>query len=105
MNLFENLAAHGLTMDVMQVMIVSAIFVVLIGMYWQFFAIGIGALFCFYVLAGTPEPKPHPLNEWKDTKLQKMEEQQKNQFLKDCESLGDSHDRCMNIWLDEEKPE
>jgi hypothetical protein len=34
-----------------------------------------------------------------------MEEQQKNQFLKDCESLGDSHDRCMNIWLDEEKPE
>jgi hypothetical protein len=104
MNLFENLAAHGLTIDVMQVMIVSAIFLVLIGMYWQFFAIGIGALFCVYVLAGTNDTsKPHPLNDWKDTKIQKMEEERRIEFLKDCQSLGDSHDKCMNIWLDKEQ--
>jgi hypothetical protein len=104
MNLFENLAAHGLTIDVMQVMIISAVFIVLIGMYWQFFAIGIGGMFCLYVLAGTPSTtKPVPLNDWKDTKLQKMEEQRRIDFLKDCQGLGDSYDRCMNIWLDKEE--
>ena len=103
MNLFENLAAHGLTIDVMQIMIISAVFIVLIGMYWQFFAIGIGGMFCLYVLAGTPEVKPRPLNEWKDMKIQQIEDQRKKEFLKDCESLGDSHDNCINIWLDKEE--
>jgi hypothetical protein len=101
MSLFENLAAHGLTIDVMQVMIVSAIFLVLVGMYWQFFAIGIGGLFCIYVLAGTPNidaTKQAPLNDWKDKKLQQMQKE----FLKDCQSNGDTHEKCMSIWLDKE---
>ena len=100
MNLFENLAAHGLTTDILQVMIVSLVFVVLIGMYWQFFAIGIGGLFCVYVLAGTPTDVPKPLNDWKDKKVVQVEEQRKQEFLKDCQGLGDSYDKCMNIWLD-----
>ena len=102
MNLFDNLAAHGLTIDVLQVLIISAIFVVLIGMYWQFFAIGIGFLFCVYVFGGDTLPKTHELNEWKETKLEKIEDQRKEEFLKDCQSLGDSFARCMNIWSNKE---
>jgi hypothetical protein len=56
MEIFDTLAAVGLTTRVLQIIIVSAIAIVLLGIFWQYIVVGAGLLFCAYVFA-MPTPK------------------------------------------------
>ena len=47
--MFETLSAHGITPSVLQILIVAAIAVVILGMYWQYVIAGAAILFCVYV--------------------------------------------------------
>ena len=49
MELFDNLAEVGLTTGVLQIIIVAAIAIFLVGMYWRFIVTGIGIVFCVVV--------------------------------------------------------
>jgi len=51
MELFDNLAEVGLTTGVLQIIIVAAIAIFLVGMYWRFIVTGIGIVFCVVVFA------------------------------------------------------
>ena len=51
MELFDTLASVGLTTRVLQVLIVTAVVVVLAGIFWQYLVAGAGILFCVYVFA------------------------------------------------------
>jgi hypothetical protein len=57
MELFDTLASVGLTTRVLQIIIVSAIVIVLAGIFWQYLVVGAGIVFCVYVFA-MPSPKP-----------------------------------------------
>lgn len=51
MELFDTLASAGLTTKVLQVLIISAIVIVLAGIFWKYLVAGAGILFCVYVFA------------------------------------------------------
>jgi len=96
MMLFDNLEAHGLGVDVLQILIVGGVVLVLLGLYWRFFVIGAGIIFCFYVFAGTPDM--HKPNDFANNKLKQIEEANKKDFMQDCVHYGDSVAKCQSIW-------
>ena len=49
--MFEILGNYGITPSVLQIAIVVVAAAVVIGLFWQYIAIGCGALLCFYVFA------------------------------------------------------
>ena len=49
MDLFDTLSSYGLTIKVLQILIVVAIAIFIIGMYWRQIVIGAGIIFCFVV--------------------------------------------------------
>jgi hypothetical protein len=101
MTIFDSLANYGLTVDMLQVAIVGGVFLVLIGMYWQFFAIGTIVVFCAFTFAGTPSTSTPKLNEFKDKKIQeiqKIEDARRTEFLNDCVHYGDTLRKCELIW-------
>jgi hypothetical protein len=51
MELLNNLASVGLSIGVLQIAIVIGVVAFIVGMFWQYFAIGLGVLFCAVVLA------------------------------------------------------
>jgi hypothetical protein len=103
MNLFDNLASHGLTIDVLQVLIVSVAIIAVIGMFWHVIVIGLGAMFCVYVLAATPTETNKTLDKWKEEHIIKPEDLKKIDFMKDCQAWGESKERCDGIWTNKEQ--
>ena len=51
MELFDNLAAHGLPISTLQVLIIGGAAIFLIGMYWQVIVAGAAIAFCVAVFA------------------------------------------------------
>jgi type IV secretory pathway VirB10-like protein len=51
MELFDNLASFGLTTKILQFIIIGAIAIFLLGMFWRFIVVGIGIAFCVAVFA------------------------------------------------------
>ena len=51
MELFDNLATFGLTTKILQFIIIGAIAIFLLGMFWRFIVVGIGIAFCVAVFA------------------------------------------------------
>ena len=115
MELFDTLASVGLTTRVLQIIIVSAIAIVLLGIFWQYIVVGAGLLFCVYVFA-MPSPKtievtkvetkvelpevkqiepPPPVAEVKPSKPQTDEEM----FIEDCQSQTKyTQAQCKALW-------
>jgi hypothetical protein len=119
MELFDNLASHGLTITVLQTLIVCAglLFVIyVIGLYWQFILTGFGILFCIAVFAmpskqdkpvveksvqqqesKVEEVKPEPPVEEKPKVAQTDEEM----FMEDCVTYGGyTKSQCGALWLE-----
>lgn len=114
MELFDTLASVGLTTRVLQIIIVSAIAIVLLGIFWRYIVVGVGLLFCVYVFAmpspkpvevvkveqivETPEVKqiePPPVAEVKPNKPQTDEEM----FIEDCQSQTKyTQAQCKALW-------
>jgi hypothetical protein len=121
MELFENLAEVGLTTGILQIIIVAAIAIFLVGMYWRFIVTGIGILFCVVVFAmpakkdvqsievakaqtNKDEPKweeikPEPpvVTVNPDTKPKNDQES----FMEDCRVYGNlTQSQCGALWRD-----
>ena len=115
MELFDTLALVGLTTRVLQIIIISAIAIVLLGIFWQYIVVGAGILFCVVVFAmpspktvevtkvetkvETPEVKlvepPPPVAEVKPNKPQTDEEM----FIEDCQSQTKyTQAQCKALW-------
>jgi hypothetical protein len=115
MELFDNLATIGLTAKVLQFIIIGAIAVVLLGIFWRYIVFGIGILFCVYVFA-MPSTKPvevvkvdqkaeiaevkqieplPPVAEVKPNKPQTDEEM----FIEDCQlQTKYTESQCKALW-------
>jgi len=112
MELFDTLASVGLTTRVLQIIIVSAIVIVLAGIFWQYLVVGAGIVFCVYVFAmpspksvevakveqsvSSPEVKqvepPPPVAEVKPQTDEEM-------FLEDCNlHSGYTSAQCKALW-------
>ncbi len=102
MEIFSSLAAYGLTKDLLQVLIVGGVFLVLIGMYWQFFAIGAIGIFIVMAFAGPVETTAKP-NVWAENKIRQIDDARKKDFIRDCVHYGDSQSKCESIWNNQEK--
>jgi len=127
MQLFDNLAAVGLTTSVLQIVIISAIVIFIVGMYWRYIVIGVGVVFCVAVFA-MPSKKddkpievavvtPPPSNnkeepKWEEIKPQppvvevKPEPKVKSDqdlFMEDCKVYGGlTQSQCNALWRDRE---
>jgi flagellar basal body-associated protein FliL len=111
MELFDTLASVGLTTRVLQIIIIFAIVIVLLGIFWRYIVFGFGILFCVYVFAvpsskpvevvkvETPEVKQveplPPVAEVKPNKPQTDEEM----FVEDCQlQTKYTQAQCKALW-------
>lgn len=123
MELFDNLASVGLTTNVLQIIIISAIVIFIVGMYWRYIVIGVGLVFCIAVFA-MPSKKaevqqvaavtPPVVQEWKpeEPKQAKPEEPKppvaqmtpdQEMFMEDCKLYGGmSQSECALLWRERE---
>jgi hypothetical protein len=102
MELFDTLAAFGLTTKVLQFIIIGAIAIFLVGMYWRFIVIGAGILFCAYVFA-SPSKTPVSLDEpTKVIEKVKPEDKAPEEFLTDCQLYNETtRTQCELIWKEQ----
>jgi hypothetical protein len=116
MELFDTLASVGLTTRVLQIIIISAIAIVLLGIFWQYIIVGAGLLFCVYVFA-MPAPKPvevtkvetkvetpelklvEPPPPVAEVKPETKEQSDERMFLEDCQSQTKyTQAQCKALW-------
>jgi hypothetical protein len=123
MQLFDNLAAVGLTTNVLQIVIISAIVIFIVGMYWRYIVVGVGVVFCIAVFAMPAKKDDKPIEvavvpvvkdepKWEEVKPQppvaevkpepKMSPDQE-MFMEDCKLYGElSQSECNALWRDRE---
>ena len=123
MQLFDNLAAVGLTTSVLQIVIISAIVIFIVGMYWRYIVVGVGVVFCIAVFAMPAKKDDKPIEvavvpvvkdepKWEEVKPQppvaevkpepKMSPDQE-MFMEDCKLYGGlSQSECNALWRDRE---
>ena len=116
MQLFDNLAAVGLTTDVLQIVIISAIVIFLVGMFWRYIIIGVGLVFCVAVFAMPSKKVDKPTEVAvapiviEEPKLQEVKPQSEpkmppdqEMFMEDCKLYGGlSQSECTALWHDRE---
>jgi hypothetical protein len=116
MELFDTLASVGLTTRVLQIIIISAIIIVLAGIFWQYLVVGAGIVFCVYVFAA-PSPQPvevtkvektvlvpevqkiEPAPPVAEVKPETKEQSDERMFLEDCGlHSGYTPSQCKALW-------
>jgi cell division protein FtsW (lipid II flippase) len=126
MQLFDNLAAVGLTTSVLQIVIISAIVIFIVGMYWRYIVVGVGVVFCVAVFAMPSKKDDKPIEvvmvtppsnikeepKWEEIKPQppvaevKPEPRVKSDqelFMEDCKVYGGlTQSQCNALWRDRE---
>ena len=127
MQLFDNLAAVGLTTSVLQIVIISAIVIFIVGMYWRYIVVGVGVVFCVAVFAMPSKKDDKPIEvavvtsppsnikeepKWEEIKPQppvaevKPEPKVKSDqelFMEDCKVYGGlTQSQCNALWRDRE---
>jgi cell division protein FtsW (lipid II flippase) len=126
MQLFDNLAAVGLTTSVLQIVIISAIVIFIVGMYWRYIVVGVGVVFCVVVFAMPSKKDDKPIEvavvtppsnnkeepKWEEIKPQppvvevKPEPKVKSDqdlFMEDCKVYGGlTQSQCNALWRDRE---
>jgi hypothetical protein len=96
MEIFNTLESIGLTTRILQIAVISAIVVVLLGLYWRYIAIGAGILFTIFVFAVPSANSSNTTN----TPQRKIEDARKKDFMGDCQHYGDSKETCEEIWTE-----
>lgn len=125
MDFFDNLAAQGITMAILQGTIFLGIAAFIIGMFWRYIVAGIGILFCVVVFAmpSKKEVKPveiapvptvvQPETKEPSKSLKPNEEvvevkpepdtSEKGMFMTDCQKYGGyTASQCVALWNDRE---
>jgi hypothetical protein len=105
MELFDTLASFGLTTKVLQIVIIGAIAIFLVGMFWRYIVIGIGILFCVVVFAAPGKTVSLVESEVKsvEQKVEKAEhpaDVAPAEFIEDCIRLNDNATKssCQKMW-------
>jgi divalent metal cation (Fe/Co/Zn/Cd) transporter len=103
--LFDSLAHYGLTPSVLQVGIVVAVILVIVGMYWHYILAGAAMLFTLFVFASGNQIDVDNfvnMNEFVASRPVETEKQRwHRQFMEDCRTVTEnSKETCENIWND-----
>jgi hypothetical protein len=125
MELFDTLASIGITTRVLQIIVVAAIAIVLVGLYWRYIVIGAGILFCVVVFAmPSKQDKPvevkalpempqveklspevqqvEPAPPVAEVRNETKEESDERMFLEDCKlHSGYTSAQCTALWNDQ----
>lgn len=97
MELFDNLAAHGLPASTLQVLIVVGIAIYLIGMYWQIIVTGCIVAFCVAVFAMPAQSSPNA------DKLSISPDDAPIEFIEDCKIYNKTGvEECKRLWKERE---
>jgi hypothetical protein len=103
MELFDNLAAIGLTRQVLSMLIVGGFAVIAVGMFWQQIVLGAGIFFAVFCLVGPINATTDNSKAWSERKIEEMDAANKKEFLKDCTHYGDSLVKCEEIWNERDR--
>jgi len=115
MSFFDNLAAQGLTIPVLQVLIFAGVAIFILGNYWKEIAAGAAVIFCVVVFASPTDgtkiewSKVLPENTKTEAKAKETDapptpkaypiEEGKQEFMQDCQEIGHfSKDKCESLW-------
>lgn len=125
MSFFDNLAAQGLTIPVLQILLFAGAAIFILGNYWKEIVTGAGIIFCIVVFAS---PTDGSKIEWSDvlpnsktekqSKTKEVEPQVspapsapqafpidegKAEFMHDCQDIGHySKEKCESLWSTQE---
>lgn len=127
MDLFDNLAAYGLTVAILQILLLLGIAVFIIGFYWRYIVAGVGILFCVLVFSGpgVSAKAKQEATKQNETVVEKPVEQkqedpkvevkpeppvaevkpqtEKDMFIEDCVRYGGyTESQCSALWRDRE---
>ena len=118
MELFENLASVGLTTNVLQIVILGAIAIFIVGLFWRYIVIGAGILFCVVVFAmpSKKEVKPVEITQPVEKQIEQKQEikpeppvaevkpqTEEEMFMSDCVKLTNyTKNQCATLWRDRE---
>ena len=106
MELFYNLAAIGLTRQVLSMLIIGGFAVVAVGMFWQQIVLGAGIFFAVFCLVGpinASNSNTIDSKSWSERKIEEIDKANKKDFLKDCTHYGDSLAKCEEIWNERDR--
>jgi divalent metal cation (Fe/Co/Zn/Cd) transporter len=103
--LMDSLAHYGLTPSVLQVGIVAAVVLVIVGMYWHYILAGAAMLFTLFVFSSGNQIDVDKLVKMDEVVVSKPVETEKQrwhrQFMEDCTTVTEnSKETCENIWND-----
>ena len=102
--MFDSLTHYGLTQSILQILIITGVVLVVIGMFWHYILAGSLVLFAFVVFF-YESPGTHPVAPIASVKSVPPVETEKQrwhrQFMEDCTTVADnSTETCDNIWND-----
>lgn len=122
MSFFDNLAAQGLTIPVLQVLIFVGVVVLILGQYWKELAAGAAVIFCVIVFASPTDGTKINWSEVLPDNKKEVEAKSKNvepqvspapqafpidegkaEFMHDCQDIGHySKEKCESLWSTQE---
>jgi hypothetical protein len=106
--MFDSLAHFGLTIEVLQALIIGGVLIVIIGTFWHYILAGCAVVFCLCVLCANVKPSykiEQPVASVKpivpSTPVETEKQRWHRQFMEDCTTVADnSTETCENIWND-----
>lgn len=101
--MFDLLSSYGITPSILQVIIVAAFAVFLIGMFWRYILIGAGILFCVYVFVMPTDASIKEIKKIETVKNEIIEEKDDTpiEYIQDCMRLTGKNDfECRVMWHD-----
>ena len=106
--MFDSLAHFGLTIGVLQVLVVGGVILVIVGTFWHYILAGCVVLFSLYVLCANVSPPTkveQPIASIKPivptVPIETEKQRWHRQFIEDCTTIAEnSSETCENIWND-----
>jgi len=105
--MFETLSSHGITPSVLQILIIVAITVVILGMFWQYILAGAAILFCVYVFI-IPDASTKEVKKPETVKSVVVEEKDDTpiEYIQDCMRYTSKNETaCIKLWHERENDE
>ena len=109
--MFELLASYGITTSILQLSIIAAIAVVILGMYWHYIVPGVAILFCVYVFTMPTTKNTNNMVEVKqsapvETVISEEKDDTPAEYIQDCMKYTDKKESgCRDLWHEREKDE
>jgi len=104
--MFELLSSYGITPPILQTLIVAAVAVVILGMYWKYVIFGTCILFCVYVFAMPNAKREDVVKEEQVKPVKEILGEMPKEYLEDCMLYtGKDEAGCRDLWNDRNNDE